>query len=579
MPPTAQSSQRRSTPSSSCTPTRPCATPTSQTSSRARTRTRPARPSAPAAGFGACGRCRSSSHPPPSSSSPPTGSPSAQNGGSHRSSRPSPASTASSSPTNGPSSTSASRAACPGPRSASPGAKRTARTRSWASSGCACPPSTESAPAPRSCASRRRSSSGPTTRASSRGAPPSTIIARPPLSPTRATTTTSRRRTSRRSSRPRRAISPTVPTSAPSRSPSSRSVWACSRRTSRCTPPLRQASAPPCLSSRSVRRPRPLTPPCSACSPASTAVALFLRTHSSTSTKLFVGGYVSRGSRINTYCRTTRLSPHEHHLLLLSRLQEVIVHSFGFTFARPLSSLSSSSSSSPYPSGTPSSSPSPAGTASSRHSLIFFEPPCTVRIARASRTALERMGYLAAVLPARGFRLAGAGEARSVSFLGHESFTVHFGVCAVELAAGGCAQRAQLWATATFDGGWEDLDSLLVAGKGAGRDDGDDEGGACGVQSQAGRLGTDVCPDESMLVQHWKGHRRAFGTASREVRLAFSYPCQLAEDTVSERGMSEVYELDITFRGYYRRAARRRYKSSATSYTVGSVADSRVRSD
>ncbi|KAH9846787.1 hypothetical protein C2E23DRAFT_890579 [Lenzites betulinus] len=307
-------------------------------------------------------------------------------------------------------------------------------------------------------------------------------------------------------------------------------------------------------------------------------VALFLRTHPRTSHKLFVGGYVSRGSRVNTYCRTTRLAAHEHHLLLLSRLQEVIIHSFGFTFARASSYSASSYAASS--SSSPSSAGSSSAASSARHSLIFFEPPCTVRIAPAARKALARMGFLAPVLPARGFRLACAGEARAISFIGYESFTVHFGVCAVEQGAG-ATQRAQLWAAATFDGG-SDLDSLLVSQSGCG-DCEDGHGGHGGHDGEDGERtlaerGADVCPDESMLVQYWKDHRRAFGNGSREVRLAFHYPCRLSSsDSVSERGIAEVYELDITFRGYYHKAERRRYKSSAKSYTIGSVSASRVK--
>ncbi|KAL1941360.1 hypothetical protein VTO73DRAFT_7177 [Trametes versicolor] len=282
-------------------------------------------------------------------------------------------------------------------------------------------------------------------------------------------------------------------------------------------------------------------------------VALYLRAHSNKGSKLLVGGYVSQGSRVNSYCRTTRLSSSEQYLICSSNLQEVIIHSSRPSFARERS-------------GSPGSSSSP-----SRHSLIFFEPPCTIRISHAARKSLERMGYITPVLPERGFRLTSAGEARSISFIGYQPFTVHFGVCAIDAQAVGSTQSAQLWATVTFDSG-SDVDSLLVK---------PDCGDLASVLLEAPpgyAEGKDVCPDESMLVQQWKDHRRAFGNKSGEVRLAFNYPCQMS-DCASERGMAEVYELDIIFRGYYHVDSdqRRRYKGSAVSYSIGSVAASRVK--
>ncbi|KAI0629093.1 hypothetical protein C8Q77DRAFT_1161743 [Trametes polyzona] len=289
-------------------------------------------------------------------------------------------------------------------------------------------------------------------------------------------------------------------------------------------------------------------------------IALFLRSHPTTNFKRFVGGYVSRGSRVNTYCRTTRLSTREQGPIFLSaRLEDVIIHSSRAPSTRARSSTVDSHLSS---------------STSSRHSAyIFFQPPCTIRISPASRKALERMQYVMPVLPPRGFRLTGAGEARSISFIGYESFTVHFGVCAVsdESDSGGSGS-AQLWATVTFDTG-SDLDSLLVKPRSDSSTFADDPEN----ENDFDPSQRTVCPDESMLVQHWKDHRRSFGNNTREVRLGFSYPCHASDSGSrsgsSEQGMAEVYELDITFRGYYHKESQqqRRYRNSALSYAIGSV--------
>ncbi|KAI0349938.1 HET-domain-containing protein [Trametes cingulata] len=268
-------------------------------------------------------------------------------------------------------------------------------------------------------------------------------------------------------------------------------------------------------------------------------VALILRAHSYMASKLLVGGYVSQGGRRNAYHRTTRLSVNEEHLIMSARLQEVIIHS-----SRPPSTRERSPSLSQAP---------------SQHSLVFFHPPCTITISASSQKELARLGYISPVIPDRGFRLTAPGETRSISFIGYQSFTVHFGVCAVEDSAGRQAQGSQLWATVTFDPG-SDVDSLMVSNAIIG-----DNSSSGEVRPMA------VYPDESSLVQHWKDHRCSFGSPSREVRLTFSYPC-VTSSALAERGLAEVYELEIRFRGYFnRREEHRRYKNSVGSFTIGSV--------
>ncbi|CDO75387.1 hypothetical protein BN946_scf185012.g4 [Trametes cinnabarina] len=261
-------------------------------------------------------------------------------------------------------------------------------------------------------------------------------------------------------------------------------------------------------------------------------IGLFLRRHSAVSSMLLIGGYIARGGRCNEYCRTTRLSQREHHLLQSAKLKEVNILASRLSPGHGRASSSSSSS-------------------SRRKSLVFFEPPCTIRFSRSSRKALAAMGYRMSVFPSGGFRLTGSGETRSLSFIGYQSFTVHFGTCLVESGSGPTSptQCAQLWAAVTFD---TDLDSLLV----------DDDRSDVTEKEEA----KDIQPDESMLVQLWRDHRRTFGTTNNEVRLTFDYSAP--SDSV-DRCLVETYELDIRYYGYYGTEQSRRYKpSSARSYSI-----------
>ncbi|KAI0645333.1 heterokaryon incompatibility protein-domain-containing protein [Trametes meyenii] len=269
-------------------------------------------------------------------------------------------------------------------------------------------------------------------------------------------------------------------------------------------------------------------------------VALYLRAHPNMSSKLLVGGFVAEGGRRNAYCRTTRLNLSEKLLVSPVLLKEVIIHS-----SRPFSTKALSSS-------------SKTASTASHSSFIFFQPPCSITLSQSSQKELQRMGYILPVIPDRGFRLASAGDTRSLSFLGDRSFTVHFGVCALD-AKPGSTQNAQLWASAAFDS-FADQDSLCAA-----HSEMDDSLDACEAEN-AGPY-----PTQSALVQYWKDHQKTFGERGREVRLTFSYPCS-ASDLAPERGMAEIYELEVSFRGYYSQNRRRRhYKGSAASYSIGSI--------
>ncbi|OSC99769.1 HET-domain-containing protein [Trametes coccinea BRFM310] len=261
-------------------------------------------------------------------------------------------------------------------------------------------------------------------------------------------------------------------------------------------------------------------------------VGLFLRRDPKVSSMLRVGGYIADGSRFGQYCRTTHLSARETHIMERAMFKDVnILASRQVPLRGPLSSASSSCS-------------------SRRKSLVFFEPPCTVRFSRSSCKALAAMGFKMPVIPEAGFRLTGSGEMRSISFLGYWSFTVYFGTCLVDYGPESLsAPRAKLWATVTFD---SDLDSLLV------EDDGSDI-------TETGAV-NDVLPDQSMLVELWRDHRKTFGPPNNEVRLTFD--C-LAHSSAVDRGMAETYELEIRYQGYYGTEQRRRYKpASARSYSI-----------
>ncbi|KAI0665706.1 heterokaryon incompatibility protein-domain-containing protein [Trametes maxima] len=272
-------------------------------------------------------------------------------------------------------------------------------------------------------------------------------------------------------------------------------------------------------------------------------ICLFLRAHETISSKFLIGGYIAQGNRRNEYYRTSRLTQFERYLVASVSLKEVIIHSSRVT-SRGRSQTSSSLTSS----------------SASRGSLIFFEPPCTITISKSCIISLSRLGFVMPVIPESGFRLTAPGETRSISFIGYQSFTVHFGVCALEMSAGSL-QQAQLWATVTFESG-SDLDSLFATHSEA-------EYSLLEPEEPV-----DVHPDESLLVQHWKDHRQTFGTRSREVRLTFSYPC-LTSHNVAERGAAEIYELEIRFHGYWGEE-RRRYKGSRASYSIAATSQRRA---
>ncbi|KAH9889552.1 hypothetical protein C8Q73DRAFT_708063 [Cubamyces lactineus] len=262
-------------------------------------------------------------------------------------------------------------------------------------------------------------------------------------------------------------------------------------------------------------------------------LALFLRPDPVVSNKALVGGFVAQGGRHNHYYRTTRLTEADMRELFnpSPALRDIIIQSFRHVSARERSSSSTAS-------------PSIA----SRNSLIFFEAPCSVHISKASQKALERMGFRMPVIPDLGFRLTGPGEARSLTFIGfhHESFTVHFGACHVDNRGG----RGQLWATVSFDA---DLDSVFARAT-------FEEDSECSDESE------DIYPDESMLVQFWHDQRQTFCSAYRQVRLMFSYSAP--SDVVTERGLAEVYEMEIRLREYDYGGGGRRSSGSAGSKRV-----------
>ncbi|KAI0665711.1 heterokaryon incompatibility protein-domain-containing protein [Trametes maxima] len=270
-------------------------------------------------------------------------------------------------------------------------------------------------------------------------------------------------------------------------------------------------------------------------------VALFLRAHPNMSSKLLVGGFVAEGGRRNAYCRTTRLNLRDTLLVSPPVLKEVIIHS-----ARPFSARALSSS-------------SKTSCATSRSSLIFFQPPCSVVISQSSQKELERMGYTLPVIPDQGFRLTSVGDTRSLSFFGDPGFTVYFGVCTLD-AKPGSTQNAQLWASVAFSSS-ADQDSPCVALS--------EEDDAVDMYESPD---TGVHPTQSALVQYWKDHQKTFGERRREVRLTFSYPCS-ASDAAPERGMAEVYELEVSFRGYYSAQDRwrGRYRGGGASYGIGGI--------
>ncbi|TBU23849.1 hypothetical protein BD311DRAFT_767662 [Dichomitus squalens] len=270
-------------------------------------------------------------------------------------------------------------------------------------------------------------------------------------------------------------------------------------------------------------------------------VALYLRSHprSTMSNQFRVGGYIAQGGRRNPYYRATRLSVFEHsdlavtakirqpsgkyaRILVQPELKEVHIHSHDGTFSvgTPRSAISSSSS--------------------PRSSMVFFEPPCTIVLSPRSVQRLRDLGYLLPEIPSKGFRLDAPGDYRTVSFLAYESFTVHIGVCPLDLSSS--TQKAQLWATVRFD---SELGTIL-----------DDYVAKAGSSKPIGapEREPDVIPEESMLVQSWKDGRCTFGSKGRQVRLAFSYPC--ADGLELDKKVSEVYELDIRFEGFYRHQGR-----------------------
>ncbi|KAI0656714.1 hypothetical protein C8Q70DRAFT_1107990 [Cubamyces menziesii] len=269
-------------------------------------------------------------------------------------------------------------------------------------------------------------------------------------------------------------------------------------------------------------------------------VALFLRPDPVVADKALVGGFIAQGGRYNHYYRTTRLTEADMRELFNPPpvLQDIIIQSFRHISARERS---------PFSTGIPS--------IASRNSLIFFEAPCSIHVSQASRKTLEHMGFRMPVIPNLGFRLAGPGDTRSLSFIGShgESFTVHFGACHVDNQWG----RGQLWATVSFDAG---LNSMFARAA-------SEEGSEC---SDAATYDSDECrdiyPDESMLVQFWRDQRQTFYSPSRQVRLAFSYSAP--SDAVTERGLAEVYEMEIRLRESDYGGERRRSRGSTSSQGV-----------
>ncbi|RDX41416.1 HET-domain-containing protein [Lentinus brumalis] len=268
-------------------------------------------------------------------------------------------------------------------------------------------------------------------------------------------------------------------------------------------------------------------------------VALYLRSHPrlSASSKYFVGGYIACGGRRNHYYRATRLrlplpqehlSPYhrlssKHGLFIEPSLREVHVHSHPDSSERlRLPRARDSNSSAPS-------------------SMVFFEPPCTIVPSERCIKRLRKMGYIDPKIPDGGFRLQLPGDYRSVSFLGPVSFTVHIGVCPLDLSSTP-TQTSQLWASVRFD---TEVDDLLGTGAEA-RTIGRSELKGATALKKAGTAG-DIIPEESMLVQTWKNGFETFGSRGKQVRLTFSYPCSYP----AEHSMAEVYELDIRYEGYY----------------------------
>ncbi|KAI0687943.1 heterokaryon incompatibility protein-domain-containing protein [Cerioporus squamosus] len=282
-------------------------------------------------------------------------------------------------------------------------------------------------------------------------------------------------------------------------------------------------------------------------------VALYLRSHPrmSASSKYFVGGYIACGGRRNHYYRATRLrlpSPKEKndvslhhrppsaccHVLSESfqpRLREVHVHSHPDSSERlRLPRIRTRDSSSSAPS-----------------SMVFFEPPCTIVVSARCVRRLQKMGYVEPKIPDGGFRLQTPGDYRSISFLGPVCFTVHLGVCPLDLSSIP-TQTSQLWASVRFDAG---VDDLLGTCYGTLRCSSAPKGGssasrkAVAAAAVAGDGDGDIIPDESMLVQTWKNGFETFGSRGKQVRLTFSYPWSYS----AEHSMAEVYELDIRYEG------------------------------
>ena len=162
------------------------------------------------------------------------------------------------------------------------------------------------------------------------------------------------------------------------------------------------------------------------------------------------------------------------------------------------------------------------------------------------------MGYIEPRIPDTGFRLETPGDYRSISFVGYQSFTIHFGVCPLDPSYIG--QTAQLWAWARFD---TELDSLL--GIDAPRRD--------GIPAIRVEPPTDVIPDETMLVQMWKNGYGTFGNGGKQIRLSFSYPCT----GTPEGPMAEVYELDIKYEGRYHRPGGTSLRTQRTGISLSSV--------
>ena len=278
-------------------------------------------------------------------------------------------------------------------------------------------------------------------------------------------------------------------------------------------------------------------------------IALYLRSHrpSKSNNKYYVGGYIAQGGRCNQYYRATRLpvstngdlapigktrppSGKSLRVTLQPMLKEVHVHSHNPTVGRS----TTRSNTIPLPSSSP------------RSSMVFFEPPCSIVLSSRSVEKLREMGFVLPNIPGEGFRLDAPGDYRTVSFLGYESFTIHIGVCPLDLSSS--AQKAQLWATVRFDVEVSTLLDEYISQSKAG------PSSKASARDRQDR-DRDINPDESMLVQSWKDARCTFGVKGRQVRLTFSYPnADRGSGAVPDpnQKMAEVYELDIRFEGYYR---------------------------